>query len=51
MQPEWWPATIDPNHVQTAQPVTSKPATPKPVAPKPWYQSILGVFASLFGKK
>ena len=51
MQPEWWPPTIDPNIVQTAQPVTPKPVESKPVAPKSWYQPILGFFASLFGKK
>jgi hypothetical protein len=51
MQPEWWPPTIDPNLVQTAQPVPSIPVESQPVAPKPWYQSIQGFFASLFGKK
>jgi hypothetical protein len=42
MMSEWWPPTIDPNHVQMAQQIAPK---------KPWYQSILGFFASLFGKK
>jgi hypothetical protein len=51
MQPEWWPPTIDPNLLQTAQPVTPKPVESKPAAPKPWHKSILGFFASLFGKK
>lgn len=55
MQPEWWPPTIDPNHVQTAQPAPiiepNHGKTAQPVAPKPWYHSILGFFASLFGKK
>lgn len=51
MQLEWWPSTIDPDHVQTAQPISPKPVESKPVAPKPWYQSVLGFFASLFGKK
>jgi hypothetical protein len=51
MQPEWWPPTIDPNLVQTPQPVPSKPITPKPVTPQPWYQPIRAFFASLFGKK
>ena len=51
MQPEWWPPTIDPNLVGGSQPVPPNPAESNLSAPKPWYQAILDLFVSLFGKK
>jgi hypothetical protein len=51
MQPEWWPPTIDPNLVGAPGPVPPKPDGSTPVASGSWYQVILDLFASLFGKK
>ena len=51
MQPEWWPPTIDPNLVGTPGPVSSKSAQSTSVAPSSWYQAILDLLVSLFGKK
>lgn len=56
MQPEWWPPTIDPNLVGAPQPEPPKPAEPTStestsVAPSSWYQAILDLLLSLFGKK
>ncbi len=51
MQSEWWPPTIDPNLVGAPGPVSSKSAESTSVAPSSWYQAILDVLVSLFGKK
>jgi hypothetical protein len=51
MQPEWWPPTIDPNLVKASPPITPKSAESKSVATGSWYQALMDLLGSLFGKK